>query len=306
MFDYMLVNPAFTGLSEVTTFKVIHREQWIGIDDAPSTSFFLFKRRLKERAGGIGGYIYSDQNGPNSYYGAQFSASWQFMLKVTRYNRSMLSFGMSFRGLFHSLDETRFDHDLYDPIVSYGRQVTFVPNASAGAMYSHNQSFVGASFENLLPWTDRMYNMAVEPINYVIMNVHAGRIFQMKPRVQFRPSAMMKSNFHGLNQFDFNLKFNIQGGEQIHSVYLRYPHEVWFGLSYRQTLDWMNSSALSLSPAFGFSLKAFTFMYLYDLGLTSLQAFHYGTHQISIGLKFFPDEYINWGKHHVPLFTDDF
>lgn len=306
MFDWMLVNPSFAGLSEVTNIKMIHREQWVGLDEAPSTSFLMFKRRLGERAGGIGGYVFSDQNGPNSYYGAQFSWSFQVLLKSTRYDRAILSFGMSFRGLFHVLDESKFERDLYDPIINYSRKTTFVPNANAGLLFSYNQSFVGVAFENLMPWTDRMYNVSYEPINYVMMNAHTGHVFQLLRKLQLRPSFLFKTNFHGLNQMDVNVKFNLKGGKEINSVYLRYPNEVWIGASYRQTFDWMNVSALSISPAFGFSVKAFSFKYLYDLGLTTLQGYHFGTHQISIGLRFYPDKYVNWGKHHIPLFLDDF
>jgi len=306
MFDWMLVNPSFAGFSEITTVKMTHREQWIGISDAPSTSFLMFKHRLKGRAGGIGGYIFSDSNGPNSFNGFQFSWSWQALLRARRHNRFVLSFGMSFRGMFHSLDESRFERDYYDPIVSYGRQLTFVPNANAGIVLSYKQHFLGASFDNLIPWTDRMYNVAAEPITYAIMNIHTGHIIQLKPRYQIRPSAMVKTNFHGLNQLDVNFKFHIMSGKKIRSVYLRHPHEIWLGASYRQTLDFTHAAPLSFSPCIGFSIQSFTFMYLYDFGLTSLQTCHYGSHQISIGIRLYRDKYLNWGKHHVASFNYDF
>ncbi|HNQ69433.1 MAG TPA: type IX secretion system membrane protein PorP/SprF [Bacteroidales bacterium] len=306
MFDYMLVNPAFAGMSEVTSLKIIHREQWIGIEDAPSTSFLLFKHRLNERTGGIGGYIFSDKNGPNSKYGGQLTWSFQALLDSKRYSRTMLSFGMSFRGLLHTLDERDFENTVYDPLITYSRLTTFVPNANAGLVLSYNQAFLGASFDNLIPWSDRMYNMTIEPVNYVVMNTHIGNIFDLSQRIQFRPSVLFKSNFHGMNQLDVNVKFHVFGGKPIRSVYIRYQNEFWFGFSYRQTLDWKNISALSLSPTFGLTIDKYTFMYLYDLGLTHLQLYHSGTHQICLGIRFFHDKYRNWGKHSLPVFTDDF
>jgi type IX secretion system PorP/SprF family membrane protein len=305
MFDFMLVNPSFAGISEVTNVKLVHREQWVGIE-APSTSFLMFKHRLKGRAGGIGGYVYSDSNGPNSYQGAQIAWSWQAMLSVKRYNKLILSFGMAVRGMFHSLDESEFTRDLYDPLVDYNKKVSFNPNASAGLLISYRQHFLGASFENLIPWSDKMYNIQVEPINYVVMNLHTGHIIPIQKRYQFRPSVLFKTNFHGLNQLDINFKFHMLSGKAIRSVYIKYPNDVWVGLSYNQTLDWLNSSPLSLSPAFGFSIHAISFMYLYDLGLTSFQSCNYGSHQISIGIRLFRDQYVNWGKHDIPSFNYDF
>ncbi|MDD2386159.1 MAG: type IX secretion system membrane protein PorP/SprF [Bacteroidales bacterium] len=306
MFDFMLVNPAFAGISEITSVKITHREQWVGMDDSPSTSFLMFKHRLKGRAGGIGGYLYSDNNGPNSYNGFQISWSWQALISAKRYNKMILSFGMSFRGMLHSLDESKFDRDMYDPLIDYNRKVTFIPNANAGLVLSYKQHFLGASFENLLPWSDRMYNISYEPINYVIMNIHTGHILKIKSRFQLRPSALVKTNFHGLNQLDLNLKFHIMSGKDVRSVYIRYSNEIWLGLSYNQTLDWMQSAPLSLSPAIGLSYHAFTFMYLYDLGLTSLQSCHFGSHQISIGIRLWHNKYYNWDKHLIPSFNDDF
>jgi type IX secretion system PorP/SprF family membrane protein len=306
MFDYMLVNPAFAGLSEVTSVKMVHRQQWIGIDDAPHTSTLMFKRRLKGREGGFGGYLFSDINGPDKKYGAQITWSFQALLKSVRYNKTMLSFGLSFKGLVHVLDETQLDRDIYDPIISYSQRVTFVPNANAGLIFSHRQSFIGAAFENLIPWTDRMYNLAIEPVNYVIMNIHGGTILQIKRRVQIRPSAMVRTNFHGLSQLDVNFKVHLFGGESLKSVYIRFPNEAWFGFSYSNSLDYGNSAPLSFSPIFGFSVKAFTLYYQYDLGLTSLQLYNSGSHQIGIGFRLFPDKYVNWDKHHIPLFTEDF
>lgn len=306
MFDWTLVNPSFMGLSESTSVKLLHREQWIGIENSPRTSLLLVKRRLKDRTGGLGGYVFSDRNGPSSKHGFQFSWSYQAMIDVKRYDRLILSLGMSVKGLMHVLDETQFERHIYDPIIDYTKKTSFIPGANAGFLLSYKDYFVGASFDNLIQFTDRMYNQALEPPPRVLLNAHTGAIFDIIQRVQIRPSVLYKSNFHGLNQLDVNCKVHIFSGKDVRSVYIRYSNEFWAGLSYKQTLDYKNSSALALSPSFGFSTGAFTFAYLYDIGLTSLQMFHYGTHQVSIGLRFFPDKYVNWGKHHIPLFLEDF
>ncbi len=306
MFDWTLVNPSFMGLSESTSIKLMHREQWIGIENSPRTSVLLVKRRLKDRTGGLGGYIYSDRNGPSSKHGFSLSWSFQVLMDAKRYDRSVLSFGMSFKGLLHVLDESQFGPHVYDPIIDYTRKQTFVPNANAGFLYSVKNYFIGFSANNLLQYTDKMYNQNLEPPPPIIGNFHSGGVFAMSSRFQIRPSILFKTSFEGLKQLDLNTKFNLFSGKDIRSVYIRYPNELWIGISYKQTLDRRNYSALSFSPSFGFAVGSFTFAYLYDLGLTSLQMFHYGTHQLAIGLRFFPDRYVNWGKHHIPLFLEDF
>lgn len=306
MLDWTLVNPSFMGLSESTHIKLMHREQWTGIENSPRTSMLLFKRRLSERTGGIGGYLFSDRNGPEYKHGFQLSWSFQAMMNVKRYDRLVLSFGMSLKGLLHQLDEKQLGQNVYDPIIDYTVKSSFVPGANAGMLVSYKDYFAGIAFDNLLQYVDKMYNTYLEPVPPILMNIHSGAIFEIIPRVQVRPSVLYKSSFTGLHQMDFNVKFQLFSGKEIRSVYIRYANEAWLGLSYKQTLDRGNVSALALCPSFGFSMGNFTFGYLYDLGLTTLQMYHYGSHQISIGYRIFPDQYVNWGKHHIPLILEDF
>jgi len=306
MFDFMLVNPSFTGLTQSSIFKAIHRQQWIGFENAPKTSLFLFKHRLKGREGGIGGYVFSDLNGPNQRFGAQFNFSYQVFLYNKRNHKFIMSFGMAFRGWAHVLDQTKFTRNMYDPIVTYSKETTVNPNASAGVLFSYNHTFLGVAFDNLLPWTDRMYNRSLEPINHVLTNLHAGSILQIHKKVQLRPSCLFKSNFHGLNQLDVNLKVHYGGTSSRKSKFVRKDNDMWFGLSYRNTLDKGNSSPLSIAPSFGMSIDQFSIFYQYEIGLTSLQLYHNGTHQIGLGLKIFHDKYIKWGKFHNAIFYDEF
>ncbi len=306
MFDFMLVNPSFTGISQSTTFKIFHNQQWIGFENAPKTSYFLFKHRLNEREGGIGGYIFSDLNGPNKKFGTQLNFSYQVFLYNRRNHKFIMSFGMAFRGLVHVLDESKFDRDIYDPIINYSKLTSFIPNANAGILLSYNLNFLGVSFENLIPWTDRMYSRYLEPINHVVTNIHGGSFLQVHKKVQLRPSILFKSNFHGLSQLDVNLKVYYGGMNSGQSVFVRNNSNFWFGFSYRNTLDKENLKPLSFAPCFGMNVDVFTLFYQYEIGLTSLQIYHNGTHQIGLGIKLFKDKYLKWGKFSNAMFYDEF
>src|SRR5688572_11188399 len=37
-----IINPALTGIENYTDVKLSHRHQWVGINDAPVTSYFTF------------------------------------------------------------------------------------------------------------------------------------------------------------------------------------------------------------------------------------------------------------------------
>lgn len=304
--DYMLVNPSFTGLAEITSIKLSHKQQWIGFRDAPYTSFLSIKHKLKNRDGGIGGYIFSDQNGPNSRYGIQLSGSFQFTLKNKRGFKQMLSFGISFRGLFHVLDESKFDKDIYDPIIRYGKESSFIPNANFGILYSSNNSFVGIAVDNLIPYSDKIYNESFEPSQRLFFNAHAGNVLQFKNYSrQLRSSLIYKSDFRDQNQIGINLRYHFLFSPRFKSSFNMSVDEFWFGVLYKHTLDKKNIAPLSVLPSFGLKFGKFTMSYSYEIGLTSIQKYHYGTHQISIGFKTLHNN-INWRSKNAMLYLDEF
>lgn len=306
IFDYMLVNPSFTGITETSTVKLTHRQQWTGIKDAPNSSFLLFRHRLNGRLGGIGGYLYSDQNGANSKYGLQISSSFHLLLKQNRTNKIILSFGMSFRGTIHILDESKFDKSIYDPIINYGQKTSFIPNANFGILLSTTTAFIGYSTDNLIPYTSRVYNIELEPKHKVLHNIHIGKIWEISGGRHVKPAILFKTNGSGLNQLDVSFRYSFLFNKEAKSVYLKYRNEFWLGFIYKHTLDKGYESPLSISPSFGFTYNNFTLSYLYDFGLSTLNRYHYGTHQISIGIKFMQNYRKVWSKYNIPYFEYDF
>ncbi|MDL2262052.1 type IX secretion system membrane protein PorP/SprF [Bacteroidales bacterium OttesenSCG-928-I21] len=305
IFDYMLVNPCFTGLSETSAVKLSHRQQWIGINEAPRTSFLLLRHRLKTQNFGIGSYIFTDSNGPNSLHGIQISGSYHVLLKSRRTKKIILSFGLSARGEFHILDESKFNKDIYDPAVTYTRNSSFLPNANAGILISSTNAFFGYTVDNLIPYIDKIYS-SLEMEKHFLHNFHIGKIWKVGRNGQIRPALTFKSDFRGQNQMDLSFRYYFLFNKSVRTSFVRHSNDFWIGILYKQTLDKQHISPLSISPAFGFSVNKFTLSYLYDFGLTSLLSQHYGTHQITIGFKFAKDHYSNWGKFDTPHFQSDF
>ncbi|MDR2010453.1 MAG: type IX secretion system membrane protein PorP/SprF [Bacteroidales bacterium] len=306
IFDYMLVNPCFTGIAESSVIKLAHREQWTGIKDSPRTSFLLMRHRLKDQNLGIGGYIFTDSNGPNSHHGLQLSGSYHLLLKSKRTNKLILSFGISLRGEFHILDESNFESDIYDPVIKYSSVSSFLPNANAGILLSTTSLFIGYAVDNLIPYTDKLYNDSYEPRRYFLHNFHFGKIWNVGRDGQVRPSLTFKTNLHGQNQADFSFRYYFLFDKKVKSTFVKHSNEFWVGILYKQTMDKQHFSPLSVSPAFGFTFNKFTLSYLYDFGLTRIQTRNFGTHQISIGIKFLHNYYSTWNKFDIPYFESDF
>lgn len=308
MFDNSLLNPSFIGLVDATQVRAMHRQQWTGWDNAPYTTLCLFRTRLKERDGGLGGYIYRDQNGANVRTGVQFGGSFQFLLKTKRSVRTILSFGITGSLFAHTLNEFGYNVENYDPIINGDRNTYLGYDLAAGALFSHRSFFVGASFDNLLQWSSRAYNSYREPVTCVLMNTHIGNTFHLSPKVYLAPTLIYKTNLKKEHQIDVEIRVKLMTGQKIKSMYIKRENEFFAGVVYKQTLDAAvgNYSPLALCPMLGFTYKGFSITYLYELGLTSIMHYNAGTHQISLGFRKYRDKQTVLGNHYTPASVYDF
>ena len=308
VFDNTLLNPAFTGLVNIIQLKAAHRQQWIGFgpEKTPSTTFIMYRSRFKARDGGIGGFLYTDKNGANSQTGLQVNGSFQFLMRTKRTTRTILSFGFGATVFMHTYDESRFDKDIYDPIVDYSKHNYFGYDANFGVLLTHGGLIAGVSFDNLLQWTCPIYNPELERSLSVNMNTHVGKTFWLTPHMQIAPLLVYKTNMKNLNQMDLGVKFKILSGNKIRTIYTKDENEVVLGLTYKQTLDVGNVSPLSISPMVGLVFKGISVSYLCEIGLTGLQRYNYGSHQIALGFRIYRDKYTTLDKHNEASMVYDF
>lgn len=308
VFDNTLLNPAFTGLVDIIQVKAAHRQQWIGFgsEKTPSTTFLMFRSRIKERNGGLGGFLYTDRNGANSQTGLQLNGSFQFLLRTKRTTKTILSFGMGATVFMQTHDESQFDRDIYDPIVDYSTRNYIGYDANFGVLLTHGGFLTGVSFDNLLQWTSPTYNSVQERAMNINMNVHAGKTFWLTSDMQLCPLIVFKTNMKNLNQMDLGVRFKILSGNKIRTIYTKDENEIVFGLTYKQTLDVGNIAPLSISPMVGIIFKSISLSYLCEIGLNSLQRYNFGSHQIALGFRLYRDKFTTLDKHNEATMVYDF
>lgn len=308
VFDNTLLNPAFTGLVDIIQVKAAHRQQWIGFgpEKTPSTTFLMYRSRFKARDGGLGGFLYTDKNGANSQTGVHVNGSFQFLMRTKRQTRTILSFGMGVTLFMHTYDETRFDRDIYDPIVDYSKRNYFGYDADFGVLLTHGGLIAGVSFNRLLQWVCPAYNVELERSPSVNMNVHVGKTFWLATNMQVAPLLIYKTNMKNLNQIDLGMRVKFLSGNKIHTIYTKDENEFVIGLTYKQTLDVGNYSPLSISPMVGVVYKGISVSYLCDIGLTGLQRYNFGTHQIALGFRLYRDKFTTLDKHNEASMVYDF
>jgi len=261
--DY-LYNPAVAGSREWFEMRSAHRNQWVGIQDAPRT-FMLSLTTPVARNMGIGGFLYTDHVGPTRRTGAQFS--YAYHLRLT--DRIRLGFGLSLGLQQFLIDGSKITfHDGYDPLMDNQLRGSTVPDATF-ALYLHHQDWwFGAAAPQLLKnriiyYDERDASLSTLAGHYFIMG---GYRLHLSDDLRLEPSFLVKYVEPVPAKIDL-------------TATLRYKEQISLGASYR------TNDAIAVMVGYWLK-KTFQFGYSYDITTTSLNRYSNGTHEVMLGITF--------------------
>jgi type IX secretion system PorP/SprF family membrane protein len=283
LFNRFLINPAVAGSDGYTSFNLTAREQWVGYAGAPATfSFSAQGRILKKpfsvknaksrgvyRPGtdgkvGFGGYVFSDKNGLIKRNG--FQLSYAYHLWVQR--ATQLSFGLALTGYTFKIDEKAINFgDPDEPWLNNSlRRGIFVPDASFGVYLLNAKYSAGFSADQLFQAAAKIGTAAYDKFKMSRQyNIFASYNFSLSPYTELQPSFLFRMSEQFKPLADFGLTY-------------MYRQSFWTGLAFR------TSGALIASV--GVKYQNLFIGYSFDFTLQEIQRITYGTHEISIALKF--------------------
>jgi len=145
------LNPAISSMGN--NFKLLHRNQWIGLSGAPKTNFisyqssYFHKKDLKSVSfSGVGGVIQTEKIGAFKSSKAKLTYSYSFLLN----SRLRFSFGTAIGIQQLGIDVSNlklFDNN--DPLVDISRISYLFPDFSVGFLLSNKYNFFGLSVKQL-------------------------------------------------------------------------------------------------------------------------------------------------------------
>jgi type IX secretion system PorP/SprF family membrane protein len=291
-----IINPAVAGIENYWDVKASHRMQWVGLQDAPVTTYLTIhgpaKKSNYERSSpttfrargdnprgeaywrdytvadphaGIGFTIINDKTGPLNRFAAYGTYAYHVGLSPT----TNLSAGVSVGMTNVSLDASKLDFGsiTVDPAVgSSGIINRLKPDVSAGLwLYSKNY-FVGLSAQQIVPqnvsFSDNTVSLtAGKLIPHLFLS--AGYRMQMSDDVSFLPSMLIRYISPLPVGYDVNAKF-------------QYQDIMWLGASYRYNDGFAAMLGVNLNHSINIG-------YSYDLQTSRLNTVSRGTHEILIG-----------------------
>ncbi|MFZ0282151.1 MAG: type IX secretion system membrane protein PorP/SprF [Bacteroidales bacterium] len=284
LYNKFLINPAVAGSDGYTSFNVTAREQWIGYSGAPRTFSFsgqgrvlkrgyVLKSRNSDRNSyrprsdgkiGFGGYVFSDRNGLIQRTGFQAAYSYHMWVK----NNTQLSMGIAFTGYHFKIneEEIRFE-DPDEPWMSNElRRGVFVPDADFGIYLLNPKYSFGFS-------TEQLFGAAVKIGNEAYRNFRMDRhyyffgtyCFEAGNKTELQPSALLMVSEQMKPMADIGFTYT-------------FDRKFWAGLSYR--------TSKAIIANFGVTYTNLHFGYAFDFTLQEIQRVTYGTHELTIAIKF--------------------
>ena len=284
LYNKFLINPAAAGSDGYTSFNITAREQWVGYSGAPQTFTFSGQTRFLKKTYsikhsmsrkpvfrpkqdgrvGLGGIVFNDKNGLVKRTGFQASYSYHMWLQ----DQTQLSLGLAVTGYQFKIDEKQLSfEDPNDPMLNSDlRKGVFVPDAAFGIYLLNAKYSFGFSVDQLFqaalkigPDAYDQFKMARHFYFFGSYTFEYGKYVELQPAFLFRMSEQLKP------QADIGFTYI-------------YNQAFWGGLAYR------TSGAIIVN--IGVKYQNMWFGYAFDFTLQEIQRITYGTHEMTIAVRF--------------------
>jgi type IX secretion system PorP/SprF family membrane protein len=262
MYNTITINPAYAGSRGVLSIIGVHRNQWAGLDGAPTTQTLSINTPLRDDRIGLGLSFVSDKVGyeRTNYLYADFSYSIKLNEKLTA------SFGLKAGASYFDLDDILLE----DPAVSKDpyfaqRLKSWTPNIGSGIYIHSDQWFLGFSAPKMLNNDNNKAEefQTLEQLHYYLIG---GYVFDIANNVKFKPTALAKFTKGSPVSADFTATF-------------LFYDKLWLGGA------WRVKDAVGAIADFQVS-KQFRVGYAYEYPISDINLFSKATHELLLLFEF--------------------
>jgi type IX secretion system PorP/SprF family membrane protein len=306
-----ILNPALAGIENYTDVKISHRHQWVGLQDAPVTTYLTLHKPLGKKDdrttatsfdmpgenprgrnywqdyeaakphSGIGLKIINDRTGPLNRFAGY--VSYAYHVGISPRTSIAAGFEAGVQDIFLNRDKLDFGSaNPVDPAVYNSGEINSLkPDFGAGIWVYSADYFIGLSAQQIIP--QKIYfsdNTVKQQQGKLVPHLFAtaGYRFLISDDVSMIPSIMLKYVQPTPAQVDINTKF-------------QYRDLLWVGAGYRLKDGFNGMVGLNVSNTFNVS-------YSYDYTTSQLNTITKGTHEIVLGFLI-GNKYGDWCPRNV-------
>jgi type IX secretion system PorP/SprF family membrane protein len=259
MMHQPILNMASIAGNNNINAALVHRQQWVGFDGAPASSFFSFNSPIKTTNLHIGGIASFDRIGSNSVTNIDLGIAYRMKLN----SKNFLS--LSIKG---GITNTNSDYaglslsDQNDPQFPTTSISEIQPDFGFSAYFFSRKYYVGFAIPALL----RNANFYPESQLVIPQDFHyfttAGYRFTLNKSFDLGISTLVKGVIGSPLQADLNAQ-------------LLYNDFLGLGLTYRTSNDLAAIVSVKM-------FDKLTLSYSYDFGFSDLSRYHNNTHEIML------------------------
>lgn len=273
-------NPAAVGEGNLMKVAGLHRMQFIGITNAPMTTYFYLGSPFKigKTNHGVGIKFMNDKFG--LYYNQSFYAQYAYRQKI---GKGFLAIGtefglanVGFKGDSANIESLtgKDDYHQTDPAIPMSDVSGMGFDMAAGIYYSAPTWYIGASYSHVtMPYIEWRSQNATNSDNKVgvtltgTMYVHGGYNWRLKHHKEFvmQPSALLMTDF---TSWDLTLSWMTE-----------YKEKYRWGISYRVGAN--VAVLIGMDIINGLALG-----YTYELPTSKLLIESFGSHEIYLAYGF--------------------
>jgi len=202
MFNKLIYNPAYAGDREALAASAVYRNQWLGIEGAPTTLNFNVHTPFAGEKAGIGLSVVADKIGIVNTTFANLSYNY----RVPVGESAKLSIGLSGRIEHGRIDFTQVDAiDIDDESILDGLSNTVRPNFGVGVFLSNKNYYVGVSIPTILQ--NSLYSAVGFESAFRTYYAMGAVILNISDQVKFKPSVLISYNQNAPFDMDLNASF---------------------------------------------------------------------------------------------------
>ena len=280
IYNPLIINPSFVGVSAISSVNLTSRSQWIGFADGINTISLSGNYALSETQG-VGGTLFQDNTGAIRITGLELDYSFKFPL-ISDYNLS-LGLGLVPYQYLYNADlvnhnmEGNLNSDLqYDPALDNSEKKTNL-DANFGLFIYNDFLYAGFSVLNLLQ-SSPLSNVGNGPPNQLVRHVYAllgYNYFNTSSKIGLEQTILMRNTSYSGAQFDFNIKAS-------------FNELFWFSCGYRT-----NKEVLA---GFGVKYGRFGFVYAIDINNGPIGQFSNSSHEFGLVFYLNNTKFFNWSN----------
>tara|TARA_Y100000589_G_scaffold95190_1_gene89871 strand:+ start:6319 stop:7251 length:933 start_codon:yes stop_codon:yes gene_type:complete len=276
IYNPLVINPAFSGITESSSIILMNRNQWTGFVDEPiRTTSIAAHHALNNQKHGLGSLLFSDRTGAINIHGLDLMYSFKFPIFLN-YN---LSLGISGNIYQYVFDDSNLNTATFDPILNGEIQKKINFDSNFGFLVYDDFLFFGASIVNLIQ--SKVLTQDINGPNQFARNYYffGGYNFTDEvTKIGFEQSFLLKKTEYTDFQYDINLKaiFN---------------NIFWLGAGYRS-----NDELIAL---FGFNYDKFSLIYSIDYNYGEIGNYSGASHEFSLVFYFRKGSNINWENNRI-------